>query len=384
MRNITRLLAGAVVAVGLAPQLAGAEQITVALSASATGPNASIGIPLSKGLAAAAAQMPEIAGYKVRIIDLDDASDPSTAARNAKKMIEEYKADVILGSAGVPLAAAISAVAFENKTFMIGLTPLTVPAERQGWIALVPQPPALMVSADVEHMKKAGIKTVAYIGFSDGWGDLVYDALLKAAEPAGIKVITNERYARPDTSVTAQILKIIAAKPDAVLTGGSGTPGALPHVALAERGFKGPVYGTHALINKDFIRVGGPAVNGVIAPTGPIIVAEQLPESNPIRKAGLQFREIYLKTNKEPTTDGFSAYAYDGYMLFAAAAVVAAKKAKPGTAEFRQAVRDAIFATKEVVGVHGVYNYKDGQLYGVDERARVLVQLEKGEWKLMK
>ncbi|MGE0733508.1 MAG: ABC transporter substrate-binding protein [Alphaproteobacteria bacterium] len=384
MRNITRLLAGAVVAVGLAPQLAGAEQITVALSASATGPNASIGIPLSKGLAAAVAQMPEIAGYKVRIIDLDDASDPSTASRNAKKMIEEYKADVILGSAGVPLAAAISAVAFENKTFMVGLTPLNVPPERRGWIALVPQPPVLMVSADVEHMKKAGIKTVAYIGFSDGWGDLVYDALLKSAEPAGIKVITNERYARPDTSVTAQILKIIAAKPDAVLTGGSGTPGALPHVALAERGFKGPVYGTHALINADFIRVGGPAVNGVIAPTGPIIVAEQLPESNPIRKAGLQFRESYLKANKQPTTDGFSAYAFDGYMLFAAAAAQAAKKAKPGTAEFRKAVRDAIFTTKEVVGVHGVYNFKEGELYGVDERARVLVRLEKGEWKLMK
>src|SRR4029453_6664974 len=139
----------------------------------------------------------------------------------------------------------------------------------------------------------------------DSWGDLVYDALQKSAGPAGIKVVTNERYARADSSVAGQVLRIVAARPDAVITGGSGTPGALPYLALAERGFKGPIYGTHALINPDFIRVGGAAVEGVLAPTGPIIVAEQLPDSNPLKKVGLEFRAAHQKANNVASTDAF-------------------------------------------------------------------------------
>jgi branched-chain amino acid transport system substrate-binding protein len=231
-------------------------------------------------------------------------------------------------------------------------------------------------------MKKHNIKTVAYIGYSDTWGDLVYDALMRTAEPAGISVVTNERYARADTSVTAQALKIVSAHPDAVLTGGSGTPGALPHIGLAERGYKGPAYSTHAIINPDFIRVGGPAVEGVIAPTGPVIVAEQLPDANPTKKVALEFRDIDQKTNGEPTRDAFSAYAFDGYLIFADAAKRALTKAKPGTPEFRAALRDALFEIKELAGTHAIYSFKPGELYGVDQRARVMVHLQKGEWKL--
>jgi branched-chain amino acid transport system substrate-binding protein len=233
-------------------------------------------------------------------------------------------------------------------------------------------------------MKKDNIKNVGYIGFSDSWGDLVYNSLAKSAEPAGIKVGTNERYARADTTVTAQILKVIASRPDAVMNGGSGTPGALPFIALSERGFKGPLYGSHALINPDFVRVGGKAVEGVIAPTGPVIVAEQLPESSPTKKVSLAFREAYQKANNAPTTDGFSAYSFDGWLVFADAAKRAlAAGLKPGTPEFRKALRDNIATTKEVVGTHGVYNFKPGELYGVDERARVLVRLEQGQWKVL-
>jgi branched-chain amino acid transport system substrate-binding protein len=232
-------------------------------------------------------------------------------------------------------------------------------------------------------MKRNGVKTVGYIGFSDAWGDLVYNALVKASELAGIKVIANERYARSDQSVTGQVLKIVAARPDAVMTGGSGTPGALPYLALAERGFKGGVYGQHGLINADFVRVGGASTNGSFMPTGPVIVAEQLPPEYPTKKIALDFRSVFQKTNGAPTTDAFSAYSFDGYLVFAdAAARALATKAQPGTPQFRAALRDAIFSTKEVVGTHGVYNFKPGNLYGVDERARVIVKLDNGQWKL--
>jgi branched-chain amino acid transport system substrate-binding protein len=232
-------------------------------------------------------------------------------------------------------------------------------------------------------MKKDNVKKAAYIGFSDSWGDLVYDALMKNVSGTSIEVVTNERYARADTSVAGQTLKIVAARPDAVITGGSGTPGALPYLALADRGYKGGLYGTHALINPDFVRVGGRAVEGVIAPTGPVIVAEQLPDSNPTKKVSLGYREAYQKVNNAPTTDAFSAYSFDAWLVFLDAAKRALAKAEPGTPQFREAFRDAMLSVKEIVGTHGVYNFNAGSSFGVDDRARVLVQLQKGTWSLM-
>jgi branched-chain amino acid transport system substrate-binding protein len=184
--------------------------------------------------------------------------------------------------------------------------------------------------------------------------------------------------------VTAQVLKIIAAKPDAVLTGGSGTPGALPHIALKERGYRGPVYSTHAVIGPDFIRVGGEAVNGTMAPTGPVVVAEQLPDSNPIKKVAMAYRAAYKKLYGATPNDAMSGYGFDGMMLFADAARHALARAKPGTKEFRLALRNALVSAKNVVGVHAVYNYAPGKRYGVDARARVMVRLDHGAWTLMK
>jgi branched-chain amino acid transport system substrate-binding protein len=361
-----------------------AADLKVGLSVSLSGPNSSLGVPYSKGMQAAVAYKPEINGRKVQLIVLDDGSDPTTAGRNARKLIEEEKCDVILGTSGVPAAIAMAQVARETKTPMIGLTPISLQGPDLDWTVTVAQPTDLMVQAVVDRMKKNGVKTVAYIGFSDAWGDLVYNALTKAAEPAGIKVVTNERYARADTSVTGQVLKVIASHPDAVMTGGAGTPGALPYRALQERGFKGPVYGQHGLINADFVRVGGSAVDGTIVPTGPVIVAEQLPSEYPTKKVALDFRNVFQKVNNAPTTDAYSAYSFDGYLVFADAAqrVLAKGGVEPGTPQFRVALRDAIMSTKEVVGTHGVYNFKPGQLYGVDDRARVIVKLEHGQWKL--
>lgn len=245
----------------------------------------------------------------------------------------------------------------------------------------LPQPAPLMASALVDRMKKSGVKTVGYIGFSDPWGDLVYDAMMKIAEPAGIKVVSNERYARADSSVTGQILKIVALKPDAVITGTSGTPGALPYLALAERGYKGQIYGMHALINPDFVRVGGASVEGLLAPTGPVIVAEQLADSNPIKKVSMDFRAAYQKANGAAPNDAFSAYSFDAWILLLEAASRA--KGEPGTPQYRLALRDALVSGKEVVGTHSVYNFKPNSRYGSDERSRVVVKLEKGQWKLV-
>ena len=358
--------------------------LTVGFVTSLSGPGASIGIPYEKGVLAAHAYAGKVGNVNIKLIRLDDASDPSAATRNARKLVEEEKVDVLVGTSGVPGTIAMAVVAAETKTPMISLTPSSPPTGPNGqWLISIPQPPPLMVAAVVERMKTANVKKAAYIGFSDSWGDLVYDATMKNVAGSPIEVVTNERYARADTSVAGQTLKIIAARPDAVITGGSGTPGALPYLALAERGYKGGLYGTHALINPDFVRVGGTAVEGVICPTGPVVVAEQLPDSNVTKKVSLAFRDAYQKANSAPTTDAFSAYSFDAWLVLVDAAKRALAKAQPGTPEFRQAFKEAMVTTHEVVGTHGVYNFKPDSRYGSDERARVVVKLEKGQWKLV-
>jgi branched-chain amino acid transport system substrate-binding protein len=219
-----------------------AQDITIGFQTSLSGPIASIGLSLRKGVEVGQAYVSEVAGRKVKLIMLDDASDPSTAARNARKLITESKVDVIIGSAGAPLVLASAMVAFEEHVPMVSMSPVTPPADKRDWIAVVAQPADLMMRADVKEMSRLGIKTVGFIGFNDAWGDQVYSGLTKGADAAGIKVVANERYARADTSVTAQVLKLLAARPDAIVTGGSGTPGATPHLALMDRGYKGPIF----------------------------------------------------------------------------------------------------------------------------------------------
>jgi branched-chain amino acid transport system substrate-binding protein len=380
-RTFARLFAVSALAFGVAQ--AYAADLKIGLISSLSGPVAALGIPYEKGIRAAIAEHPTIAGRKVELIVLDDASDPTTAGRNARKLVVDDKVDVLIGTSGVPGAMAIAAVARELNTPLISPTPVTLSGADSAWTVSVSQPFPLMVAAVVESMKKSGVKTVGYIGFSDALGDLTYDSLMKSAGPAGIKVVANERYGRSDSSVAGQILKIVAQRPDAVFAGNSGTPGALPYLALAERGYKGRIYGTHGLINADFVRVGGASIEGLEVPSGPVLVADQLPDSNPIKKVSMAFRAAYAKTNNGAIpTDAFSAYTYDAYLLLADAAARA--KGEPGTAQYRTALRDAIVNTKELVGTHGVYNFKPGgDGYGSDKRAVVIIKMEKGQWKLV-
>jgi len=380
--SLTRI--AAVLAVTLGPLAAThgwAQTLKVGVISSLSGPISALGIPYEKGMRAALAQQPTIAGHKVELIVLDDASDPTTAGRNARKLVAEDKVDVLIGTSGVPGAMSIASVARELKTPLISPTPVTLPGGPDAWTVSVSQPFELMVAAAVQRMKAEGVKTVAYIGFSDALGDLSYDCLVKSAKEAGIEIVANERYARSDSSVAGQILKIVSKRPDAVFAGNSGTPGALPYLALAERGYKGKLYGTHGLINADFVRVGGKSIEGLEVPSGPVLVADQLPASNPIRKVSMDFRAAYEKANGAAPVDAFSAYTYDAYLLLADAAKRA--KGEPGTPAYRQSLRDAIASTKELVGTHGIYNFNASSSYGSDQRAVVMVRIDKGQWKLV-
>jgi len=376
-----RLFAALALAGAFAATAANAE-ITIGVSLGSTGPGSSLGIPYKNAFQL----VPKtLGGEPVKYIILDDESKPDNAAKNARKFASEDKVDAMMGSNGVPSAVAMIQVAAESKTPMIALTPVPpLAADRSHWTFVVPQTTELMMSAVVDRMKARGVKTVGYIGFSDTWGDLVYNALQTLAPSGGYKIVTNERYGRADTSVTGQVLKVMAANPDAVVVGGSGSPGATPHIALAERGYKGPIYHNHGTVNLPFIQTGKKSVEGAVAPTGALIVAEELPANFPTKAVSLDFVKRYESAFGAGSRNAFAGYSYDAVLLLNAAVPVALKKAKPGTPEFREALRSALESVKDVFGTHGVYTMSASNHNGLDERARVLVQVENGQWRLMK
>ncbi len=357
-----------------------AQEINIGVTMGTTGPGASLGINYKNAFRL----MPTtIAGVPVKYTILEDGSDPTQAAKNARQLVSEGHVDALIGAVSVPSTTQVALIATETKTPMIAVSPVALPPEKLEWIFIVPQPVPLMMGAVVDDMKKRKIKTVGYIGFSDSWGDLVLSALKQNAEPAGIKIVDEERYARADTSVTGQIIKILAANPDAVVVGGSGTGGALPQIALREKGYKGPMYHNHGAVNREFIKVGGAAVDGAIAPTGPLIVAEELPDSHPVKAVAIEFDHRYEAEFGAGSRNAFAGYSYDAFLLLNAAIPTALKKAKPGTPEFRQALRDALEMGNSIVGTHGVYTQTAKDHYGLDQRAVVLSDVQKGEWHLL-
>jgi len=357
-----------------------AAEITVGVSVSMTGPGTSLGVPVANAFGI----VPKtIGGEPVRYILLDDASDPTAGVKNARRFAVEDKVDIIIGSSTVPVAIAQGGVAGETRIPFIALCPIPIDPAKQPFVFAVPQPISLMTDAVAEHMRASNVKSVGFIGFSDAWGDLTLRSITTSSDPAGIKITSNERFARIDTSVSAQMLKVIATNPDAIFVGGAGTAAALPQIAAIERGFRKPMYHTHGVVNRDFIRVGGKNVEGAIAPTGPVVVAEQLPSDHPLKAVGIDFLKRYEAAYGAGSRNAFAAYAYDAVTIITAAVPVALKAAKPGSAEFRQAMRDAIEGVREVRGTHAVYSMSPTDHYGVDKRARVLVRVENGEWKLV-
>jgi branched-chain amino acid transport system substrate-binding protein len=360
---------------------ADAADITVGFVTSLSGPASSIGVNYDKGMKAAYAYQRTAGGKPIRLVSLDDGSDPSAATQNARKLVQQDHVDIMIGTSSAPGTNAMLAVANELKVPFIAISPVNLPVPTgQPWGIAMPQTPALMVKVIADRMKRDGIKTAGYIGFSDSWGDLVYSGA-KAAEKDGAPVITtNERYARTDTTVTAQALKVIATRPDAMLDGGSATQAALPLLELRKLGFKGPFFGTPSLLNRDFVRIGAQAAEGMQVSAGPVIVTGQLPEEHFSKKIGTEFHQVFKSVNGVDADDGFSGYAFDGWVVFLKAAEAALTKAEPGTQVFRQALMDAIYANRDVAGVHAVYNFTPASYYGVDERSLVVVKLVNGSW----
>lgn len=356
-------------------------QINVGVSLSLTGPGAALGIPTKGGLDLWPA---EIAGEKINMVVIDDTGDPSVATRNARKFTSEDKVDLLLGSNLTPGSIAISNVAQETQTPHFSFAPIPLPPGKSDYSFVVPQSVTLMASAVVKDIKARKFKSIGLIGFSDPWGEQWHAALSKGFEGSDIKIVANEKYGRADTSVTGQVLKLIAANPDAILVAGSGTGAALPQTAIAERGYKGQVYQTHGAGSGDFLRIAGKSAEGVILPIGPVLVPSQLADNHPSKKIVGEFVKAFTGKFGEKSPVVFGAHGFDALQILQRAIPEAKKVAKPGTPEFRKALKTAIESQKEVPGANGVYNYTATDHYGLDARGSVMVKVVNGDWQVLK
>jgi|UniRef100_D5WZC8 branched-chain amino acid transport system substrate-binding protein len=373
-------------AISLAATSAAWADIKVGVVLSETGPAASLGIPEKKTVELFPK---DIAGQKMDYIFMNDGSDPTSAVKAAKKLIDEDKVDVIIGSSITPNSLAMVDVVGGAKVPNISLAAgrnIVFPVEgNRLWVFNTPQTTGLMARAVVKNMAQNKFKTVAYIGFDDAYGQDWYNNFAKECEAAGIKIVANESYNRTATSVTGQALHILTAKPQAVLIGASGTPAVLPERTLKQVGYKGQIYQTHGVANPDFLRVCGSDCNGTILPVSPGVVAAQLPPDSPIKQSAMRYADAYDKAYGKNQLSQFSANAWDAGTLLEHAIPVALKKAQPSdVVAFRAALRDAIEGLKNVAGADGIYNMSPTDHNGLDDRAVAMVRIENGAWKLLK
>ena len=353
--------------------------ITIGVSLPLTGPASGLGIPVNNQMKLWPAT---IGGEKIKLIILDDATDPTNGTKNAKRFVTDDKVDIIIGSVATPVAIPIADVAAESKTVQLSLSPIPLPPGKDGWTFRMPQSNSVMSHAMVSLMKKQGVKTVGFLGYTDAYGESWLKDFTAEAEKNGIKVIATERFARADTSVTGQVLKLVAANPDAMLIVASGSGAAMPHMAVVDRGYKGKIYQTHAAATRDLMRVGGKAVEGAYVVSGPAVIAEQLPDSHPSKKVAIDFVQKYEKAYGPGSRNQFAGHGYDAELVLEKIVPMALKKAKPGTPEFRAALRDAMETMGRTVVAHGVLNWTKEDHWGYTPETGVMLKVVNGDWKV--
>lgn len=376
MKLKTNLITTAIAALVSTAALA---DINIGVSLSLTGPGSGLGIPMQKQLQL----FPKtIGGEKVNLTILDDATDPGKGAANARRFVTEDKVDLIFGSCITAVAAAMTDIASEAGTVQIAGSPVGVPEGKDKWLFRLPQSNTVMGHAVVEHMKKHGVKTVGFLGYTDAYGQQWLDAVGPMLDKAGIKLVGTERFARTDTSVTPQALKLTTANPDAILVVASGSGAAMPQLGLVERGYKGKVYQTHAAATPDLPRVGGKSVEGTFVVSGPALLGDQLADSHPSKKQALEFVQKFEAAHGANTRNQFAGHSYDFQVAMEKAIPLALKKAKPGTPQFRSALRDSLETMGRTVFAHGVMNWTPADHWGYTLETGVMTKVVDGKFKV--
>ena len=379
-----RAITGVLSALALAASLSAQAQVKIGVIVSATGPTAFVGIPQKNSVAL----LPKKAGnLDIEYLVYDDASDSSQSVQLTKKLLSEHHIDALIGPSGSPNAMGVQQFLTEAKTPMlapVGTTAIVEPMDdKKRWTFRTHPSDAVIADGLIAAMSKRGVKTVGFIGYNDPYGESWSKTFAPMAEKAGIRIVASERYSRQDTSVTGQVAKLIAAKPDAVLVAGVAAGAALPHTQLVDAGYKGAIYHTHGSASGAFLQIGGRKVEGALVVGPLLLVPAEIPDSAPTKKVTFGYVIHYEKQFGNPPPI-FGAGTYDAGLMLANAIPQAAKKGKPGTEAFRSALRDALEGTKELVTSQGVVTMTPKDHSGFDHRGRVLVTVKDGKFVMVK
>jgi branched-chain amino acid transport system substrate-binding protein len=238
----------------------------------------------------------------------------------------------------------------------------------------------VFVRAMVTHMLAHGVKSLGIVAMNDPFGESWIKAATAYAGEKGIKITGVEHFERNDNNAIPQALRLMKDKPDAVLVASNNNAALTPHLSLIERGYKGKIYQAGGTVNPDFLRIGAKAVEGSFNEQSPFVIAEQLPDGYPIKAGAVKFlKEYEAKYNSRAA---YVAYGGDSIRLVEAAIPAALKKGKPGTVQFRQALRDALENSKNVVGLSAVFTMSPTDHVGINELGMCVLKVENGQWKL--
>ncbi len=372
----------AVVAACLAAAAPARADITLGAVLSLTGPGAGLGVPERNTIEL----LPKtVAGQAVRWVVLDDASDTTAAVRAARKLIDDEHVDAILGPSTSPNSLALLDVAGSSGTPFVSLagssSAIEPPEGNRRWaFKLIPSERVATVQI-VDRLLQDGAKRLAHIGFANALGDGYIAALSAQAKERGIESVLDVRYNPGDTSVTPQVLRLIAAKPDAVFVAASSSPATTPIIELRNRGYTGPIYTVQGIAGPDALRVGGKALDGVMFSSVPVLVAEQFPDDAAVKQPALAFVQAYEGKFGPGTRSLFGATMWDAFLLVSAGADKAGTSA--GTPAYRTALRDAMEHVAGLAGAEAIFSLTPTDHSGASADSQVMVEIRDGGYHML-
>ena len=316
-----------------------------------------------------------IKGRKLELIVYDTQGDATKAVQAVNKLIKDDKVVAIIGPSTTGDSMAVIPVIEKSQVPLISCAAgikITDPVKK--WVFKTAQNDVLAVMRIYKNLQKQKISKVAILTVSDGFGSSGREQLRLQAKEFDISIISDETYGPKDTDMTVQLTKIRNSAAQAVICWGTNPGPAIVARNARQLGIKIPLYMSHGVSSKKFIELAGEAAEGIMLPSGKVIVADQLPDSDPQKKILLNYVSKY-KERYKVEGDHFGGHAYDAVMLL--------KRAMEQGGFTPAAIRDQLEKTKKFAGIGGTFSFSSRDHAGLTSDAFVLVRVEKGDWKLI-
>ena len=381
--DIARLaLRGAGIALAFAAAAAFAQEpIRIGAFLSVTGPAAFLGDPEQKTLEMYVEKLNAaggVLGRKLVLVAYDSAGDAEKARTFAKRLIEQDKVDLIVGGSTTgETMAAVPLVEQAGVPFisLAGAVVIVEPVKK--WVFKTPHTDRMACEKIFLDMRARGATRVALISGAGGFDKSMRAECLKVSKNHGIEIVADETYGAADTDMTAQLTKIRQnTQVQAILNAGFGQGPAIVTRNYRQIGISVPLYQSHGVASKEYIKLAGDAAEGVRLPAAALLVAEKLADGDPQKTVVALYTREYTGRFKSDVST-FGGHAYDGLML----AVEAIRKA--GSTD-KAKVRDALESLKGYVGTGGIVNLSPSDHMGLDLSAFRMLEIRKGDWTLVK